>query len=147
MSPGVLVWAWAGCSPRKTNANPGKLQMDLRWKTHGVGLSLFLNGCQISLITADILKGHSNLPPSWTAPAGASMSTGTPPVTGSNLTAGAHQLQTDKRKGKEVFLFTAINTQRAGILCVNRLLAAALGMSRSEEQTALDTANESLWAL
>lgn len=81
------------------------------------------------------------------APAGAPVSPGPPPGTESNLTAGAHQLPAVKTKGEKVFLFTAMDTRRAGILCVNRLLEAALGMSRPEEQTAPDTANESLRAV
>lgn len=66
LSQGAQTWAQAGCSPRKTKAHSGKFQMALRWKTHGVGLSRFQHGCQISLMTADILKCHSNLPPSRT---------------------------------------------------------------------------------
>lgn len=149
VSQGALAWARAGCSPRKTKAHSGKLQTALRWKTHGMGLSQFPNGCQLPLTTADTLKWHCNLPPSWTTRL---------LLLEPCWVLGQHQGQEQphswstaalagKRKGEEVFLFAAISTQRAGILCANRLLDAALWSSRSEEQTALDTANESLWAL
>lgn len=150
VSQGALMWAAAGCSPRKTKAHSGKLQMALRWKTHGVGLSQFQHGCQISLMTADILKCHSSSHSHLHGPSACSCwSLGERWATTrerSNLTSGAHQLPAAKRNGEEVFLFTAINAQRAGILCADRLLDAALRRSRSEEQIALDTANESLWA-
>lgn len=112
-------------SPRKTKAHSAKLQLVLRWKTHGLGLSQFPNGCQISLIAADILKCHSNIPPSWGTfllllePRGAlGHHQGQ-----ESLTAGAHRLWKARERGRNQY------TEGRNPMCKR-----AAGCSSVEEQ-------------
>lgn len=60
MSQGALTWAW------ESKTSLWKLRHGFETEKSGVGLSQFQNRCQMSPVTADILKCHCSLPPSWT---------------------------------------------------------------------------------